>query len=183
MRTVVKPKHHTKFLKLQRYNNLPGQPTLQASAKSAIQRRIASDTLPLRTGALAIKKGMTALYAPDTGKRTPCTILQLERVQVVGHKTEREHGYYAVQVGCGFRHPKNISRPMLGVYAQAKVSPKQRIAEFRVRDVKGLLGVGRTITAGWFQEGQFVDTRSNSKGKGFAGVSSIVYFRKRMVSS
>ncbi|KAF2100732.1 translation protein [Rhizodiscina lignyota] len=169
IRTVVKTKHHTKFLKLSRFNNLPSLPKLRASARSAIERRIASDTLPLRTGVLATKKGMTALYSPDTGKRTPCTILQLDRVQVVGHKTARKHGYWAVQVGYGHKRPATMTRPMLGVYAGQGVAPKERVAEFRVRDAKGLLGVGEAITAGWFQEGQWVDTKSNNKGKGFAG--------------
>jgi large subunit ribosomal protein L3 len=157
----------------QRYNDLGQTRTRQrASPRAAILRKIASDTLPLRTGALAVKKGMTAVYALDTGKRTPCTVLQLEQVQVMGHKTERKHGYYAVQVGYGWRHPRNITRPMLGWYANQNVPPKKRIAEFRVRDEKGLLEVGREIKASWFEEGQFVDTRSNTHGQGFAGVSS-----------
>lgn len=62
---------------------------------------------------------------------------------------------------------------MLGVYAAQGVSPKKRVTEFRVKDQKGLLGVGESITAGWFKEGQWVDTRSNTHGKGFAGVSAL----------
>lgn len=38
-----------------------------------------------------------------------------------------------------------------------------------MRDEEGLLPVGQVIEADWFQEGQFVDSRSNSKGKGFQG--------------
>lgn len=30
--------------------------------------------------------------------------------------------------------------------------------------------MGQSIQANWFQEGQYVDARSNTKGKGFAGV-------------
>lgn len=41
--------------------------------------------------------------------------------------------------------------------------------EFKVRDERGLLDIGRIIGASWFQEGQFVDARANSRGMGFAG--------------
>lgn len=70
---------------------------------------------------------------------------------------------------------------MLGVFAKTKIvdvnggeaglPPKRHVREFRVLDENGLLPVGRTIDAEWFQVGQFVDAQSNNKGKGFAGVS------------
>jgi large subunit ribosomal protein L3 len=144
-----------------------GLPVLQHSPAAALARK--AFTLPLRTGALAVKKGMTALYDPETGKRTACTVLQLDRVQVVAHKTREKHGYFAVQVGAGWKHPSNVTRPVLGHFAGAKVSPKRFMAEFKVKDEKGLLAVGQSIGPGWFLEGQFVDARANCRGMGFAG--------------
>ena len=58
---------------------------------------------------------------------------------------------------------------MLGHYAGNRVSPKKHLVEFKVRDERGLLGIGEMIDAGWFQEGQFVDARANCRGMGFAG--------------
>lgn len=113
---------------------------------------------------------MTAMFDTESGVRTPCTVLQLDRVQVVGHKTRKRHGYYAVCVGHGERNQKNISRPMLGHYSVQGVAPKRHLREFRVADQAGLLAVGEEIGADWFMEGQFVDTRSHCKGKGFQGV-------------
>lgn len=110
------------------------------------------------------------MFDTDTGVRTPCTVLQLDRVQVVSHKTRKRHGYFAVCVGYGYRHEKNLSKSMLGHYSAQGVSPKKQQHEFRVADHKGLLAVGEEIQADWFMEGQFVDTRSNCKGKGFQGV-------------
>src|SRR4051794_31514605 len=49
-----------------------GLPILSHSPAAALARKV--NTTPLRTGALAIKKGMMAIYDPDTGKRTPCTV-------------------------------------------------------------------------------------------------------------
>lgn len=144
-----------------------GLPVLSTGPTAALARK--DFTLPLRTGALAVKKGMTALYDPATGRRTPCTVLQLDRVQVVAHKTREKNGYFAVQVGAGWKHPSNVSRPVLGHFAGQGISPKRYMAEFRVKDDSGLLGVGQTIGPEWFIEGQFVDARANCRGMGFAG--------------
>jgi large subunit ribosomal protein L3 len=67
---------------------------------------------------------------------------------------------------------------MLGHFAASKVAPKKEIVEFRVRDETGLTPIGSMITPSWFKEGQFVDTRSNCKGKGFAGVGKAPLFDK-----
>lgn len=154
-----------------RFNNVgSGIPPLLSSSTAALERRAKANTLPLRPGALAIKKGMTAIYDTETGKRTPCTVLQLDRVQVVSHKTRKKHGYYAVCVGSGWKAAKNITKPMLGHFSTQSVSPKRHLHEFRVADHTGLLAVGEEIKADWFMEGQYVDTRANCKGKGFQGV-------------
>lgn len=112
---------------------------------------------------------MSALYDTETGRRYACTIVQMDRVQVVAHKTKQKNGYYAVQVGSGWKHPSNVTRPLLGHYAEHGVSPKRHLIEFKVRDENGLLGIGEMIGPGWFQEGQFVDAKANSRGMGFAG--------------
>ncbi|KAI9681837.1 MAG: 54S ribosomal protein L9, mitochondrial [Trizodia sp. TS-e1964] len=150
-----------------RFNIGPDLPVLTSSTTASLERK--AYTLPRRTGALAIKKGMTAMYDPITGKRTPCTVLQLDRVQVISHKTRQKHGYFAVQVGSGWKHPSNVTKPMLGRFAENGVSPKRHLVEFRVRDETGLLGIGESIHASWFQEGQYVDARANCRGMGFAG--------------
>ena len=140
---------------------------LGASTAAALERK--AYTTPLRTGAVGTKKGMSALYDTESGRRYACTIVQMDRVQVVAHKTRQNDGYYAVQVGSGWKHPSNVTRPLLGHYAEHGVSPKRHLVEFKVRDEKGLLAIGEMIGPGWFQEGQYVDARANSRGMGFAG--------------
>ena len=162
IKSISQPPRYSRF---NRGHNLP---ILESSTAAALERK--AYTTPLRTGALGTKKGMTALYNADTGKRHACTVVQLDRVQVVAHKTRPNNGYWAVQVGSGWKHPSNVTRPLLGHYAQNAVSPKRHLVEFKVRDERGLLAIGEVIGAGWFQEGQFVDARANCKGKGFAGV-------------
>lgn len=160
IKSISKPTHS-------RFSIEPGLPQLGASSAAALKRK--AYTTPLRTGALGTKKGMSAVYDVETGKRHACTVLQMDRVQVVAHKTKQQNGYWAVQVGSGWKHPSNITRPLLGHYARHQVSPKRHLVEFKVRDEQGLLGIGETIGAGWFQEGQYVDAKANSRGMGFAG--------------
>lgn len=62
-----------------------------------------------------------------------------------------------------------MTRPLLGHFTEHGVSPKRDLVEFKVKDESGLLGIGETIPASWFQEGQYVDARANSRGMGFAG--------------
>ncbi len=150
-----------------RFNHSPDLPLLESTTTAALERKAA--TTPLRTGALGTKKGMMAMYDPQTGRRYPCTVVQMDRVQVVAHKTRKENGYFAVQVGSGWKHQSNVTRPLLGHYAGNHVSPKRHLVEFKVQDETGLLGVGQMIGPSWFQEGQFVDARANCRGMGFAG--------------
>ncbi|MCJ1482807.1 54S ribosomal protein L9, mitochondrial [Schaereria dolodes] len=150
-----------------RFNRSQDLPLLESTTAAALNRK--AYTTPLRTGALGIKKGMTAIYDSESGRRHPCTVLQMDRVQVVAHKTRQRNGYYAVQVGCGWKHPSNVTRPQLGHFAEHGVSPKRHLVEFKVRDERGLLGIGKMIGPTWFREGQFVDARANCRGMGFAG--------------
>lgn len=152
--------------KHRRFNQVnSGLPALTTGPAAALKRR--ENTTPLRTGVLATKKGMTSVFVGKT--RTPCTVLQLDRVQVVATKTRDRHGYWAVQVGAGARAGRNVTGPLLGYYEAKGVAPKSSLAEFKVRDGDGLLPVGAPLLPDWFQRGQYVDVRARSRGMGFAG--------------
>ncbi|ORY64397.1 translation protein [Pseudomassariella vexata] len=149
-----------------RFNQVSaGLPIPTAGPAAALKRK--EKTTPLRTGVLAVKKGVSAMY--HEGRRTPCTILQMDQVEVVASKTRANHGYWAVQLGCGEKRPATVTAPMLGYYEAKGVAPKQHLAEFKVRTEDGLLPVGVQLQPDWFKLGQFVDARSNSRGMGFAG--------------
>lgn len=109
------------------------------------------------------------MYDAETAKRIPCTVLQLDRCQVISHKRRDQHGYWAVQIGSGTRETRNVTRPQRGHFAAQGVPLKQHLAEFRVKNEDGLPEVGSVITADLFQEGQFVDARAVTRGMGFAG--------------
>ena len=110
---------------------------------------------------------MTSVFV---GKlRVPCTVLQLDQVQVVATKTREKHGYWAVQVGSGARAPRNVTSPQLGYYEAKGIAPKTDLGEFKVRGEEGLLPVGVQLLPDWFKTGQYVDVRAKSRGMGFAG--------------
>ncbi len=121
----------------------------------------------MRSGVIVKKMGMTNVFMDD-GRNVPVTVLQLDKCQVVGNRTEEKDGYTAVQLGAGKAKVKNVSKALRGHFAVAKVEPKRRMAEFRVSP-DNLLDVGVEITADHFIEGQYVDASGTSIGKGFAG--------------
>ncbi len=121
----------------------------------------------MRSGVIAQKVGMTRIYQDD-GTNVPVTVLRMENVQVVSQRTEEKHGYSAVQLGAGKAKVKNVSKPMRGHYAVAKVEPKRKLAEFRVSP-ENMLNPGQEIIAGHYLPGQYVDVTGTSIGKGFAG--------------
>ncbi|KAL2109419.1 hypothetical protein VUR80DRAFT_2477 [Thermomyces stellatus] len=143
-----------------------GLPPLTTGPAAALARKEA--TTPPRTGVLAIKKGMSAVFKGK--RRIPCTILQMDRVQAIANRTRESNGYWAVQIGMGSRKPENVTLPLLGYYEAKGVAPKEHLAEFRVRNEEGLLPVGTELMPDWFVKNQYVDVRANTHGKGFAGV-------------
>ena len=86
-----------------------------------------------RTGLIAQKMGMTRLFGVD-GSHVPVTVLKVEKCEVVAVRTAEKDGYSAVQLGVGTRKAKNVTQPMRGHFAKAKVEPKAKVGEFRVDD-------------------------------------------------
>ena len=122
----------------------------------------------MRTGLIAKKLGMSRIFSTD-GTHVPVTVLEVSGLEVVDVRTMERDGYTAVQLGTGSVKAKNLSKPMKGHFAKAKVEPKKKLAEFRVSE-DCLLSVGDKLSVEHFVPGQFVDVCGTSIGKGFAGV-------------
>ncbi|KAG0370338.1 translation protein [Gamsiella multidivaricata] len=121
----------------------------------------------LRSGVIARKKGMTAMW-DEWGVRIPVTVLQLEQCQVVQVLNEEAHGYTALQIGSSDRSETNVTKPMLGHFEKAGVQPKRKLFEFRVTP-DAVLPVGTELVASHFVPGQYVDCSAPTMGKGFQG--------------
>ncbi|KAL7424989.1 hypothetical protein Q5752_000676 [Cryptotrichosporon argae] len=129
-----------------------------------------------RTGVIARKRGMTALWDKD-GRRWPVTVLQLDSLQVIRHSPPPENNtLHSLQLGSSDRPEKTTSRPLLGHFRRAKTAPKYRLQEFQVT-ADAVLPVGTEIGAGHFVPGQYVDVTATSIGKGFQGVMKRHGFR------
>mmetsp|Transcript_18732 Transcript_18732/g.47628 ORF Transcript_18732/g.47628 Transcript_18732/m.47628 type:complete len:392 (-) Transcript_18732:38-1213(-) len=120
-----------------------------------------------RTGLYAQKLGMTQDW-DHWGVRTGITALHVPFCHVIQVKLEEQHGYNALQVGTGHKHPNQTTKPLREHYAKAGLLPKAVLGEFKVsRDA--LLPVGTELFASHFVPGQYVDVRARTIGKGFAG--------------
>lgn len=122
-------------------------------------------------GLVGRKCGMTRVFNDD-GVSVPVTVIEVEPNRITQIKTVGSDGYCAVQVTTGSQKASRISKPMIGHYAKAKVSPGRGVWEFRVDNIdEERFTLGKDITAAdILSEGQYVDVTSTSKGKGFAGV-------------
>lgn len=120
----------------------------------------------MRTGLIAQKLGMTRVF-DEKGQHVPVTLLKVENAQVVAALDI--NGRKALQIGVGSRKAKNVTKPMRGHFAKAKVEPKAKLVQFNVSD-NAVLEVGAEITVDHFVPGQIVDVVGVTKGKGFAGV-------------
>ena len=119
------------------------------------------------SGLLGKKIGMTSVFSAE-GKNVPCTVIEVGPCVVTQVKTVEKDGYAAVQVGFQDKKEKNTTKPMLGHFKKAGVTPKRHLAEFKGFDKE--LNLGDTLTVEFFNDSAFVDVIGTSKGKGFQGV-------------
>lgn len=118
-------------------------------------------------GLIGKKIGMTSLYGAD-GKNLPCTLVEAGPCVVTQVKTVERDGYSALQLGFGEKKAKHTTAALNGHFSKTGVTPKANLAEFR--DFGEEKNEGDTIDVKLFEEGDFVDVSSTSKGKGFQGV-------------
>ena len=118
-------------------------------------------------GLLGKKIGMTSVFSAD-GKNVPCTVIEVGPCVVTQVKTVSTDGYDAIQVGFQDKKEKHTTKPEMGHFAKAGVTPKRHLAEFKGFETEYKLG--DVITVDLFADVEFVDVVGTSKGKGFQGV-------------
>jgi large subunit ribosomal protein L3 len=119
------------------------------------------------TGILGKKLGMTQVFIND--ERVPVTVIQAGPCVVVQVKTEETDGYNAVQLGMDEKKPKRTTRPEMGHFYKAGVTPKKLVREFRAASAV-TLQPGQEVGASVLEGATLLDVQGISKGKGFAGV-------------
>ena len=122
----------------------------------------------MQKGLVGKKLGMTQLF-DENGNVIPVTVIEAGPCVVSQKKTIENDGYEAVQIGFGDMKASKVNKPMKGHFQKGDVAPKKVLREFRFDDISAL-NVGDIIKADVFAEGESVDVRGTSKGKGYAGV-------------
>jgi 50S ribosomal protein L3 len=120
-------------------------------------------------GLVGQKLGMTRIFNED-GSACAVTVVQVKSNIVSQIKTVATDGYDAIQVTIGERKANRTTKGLAGHFAKANLVAGAMVKEFRVasEDLSNF-DVGRVVDAKLFTEGQRVDVRGRSVGKGFAG--------------
>ena len=96
------------------------------------------------------------------------TVIKMEKGRVIEIIEESKRGYKAVQLGFGNIKNSKLSKSMKGYFAKKKTEPKNRLKEFRVKNLDNFKE-GNEFGLEIFKDIKFVDIKSKTIGKGFAG--------------
>ena len=103
-----------------------------------------------------------------TGQLVPVTVLKIEKARVIQVIDTEKRGYKAVQLGYGKIKSSKLSKSMKGYFAKKNTEAKKRLKEFRVNNLENFKE-GNEFGLEIFKDTKFVDTKSKTIGKGFAG--------------
>ena len=119
-------------------------------------------------GLIGKKIGMTREFF-DSGISIPVTVVKVEKGRVIDVYSKEKNGYSAVKLG--FMKIKNskLTKQMKGFFAKKNTEPKKIIKEYRI-DKPEDFKTGNEIGLEVFKDVKFIDVRSQTIGKGFAGV-------------
>ena len=103
-----------------------------------------------------------------TGQSVPVTVLKIEKGRVINVIDKKERGYKAIQLGFGKIKNSKLSKAMKGYFSKKNTEPKKKLKEFKVDDTT-IYKPGNEFGLEIFKDIKFVDVRSKTIGKGFAG--------------
>ena len=113
------------------------------------------------------KMGMTREFY-KTGQLVPVTVLKMEKARVIQVIEKEKRGYDAVQLGYGKIKNSKLTKAMKGLFTKKNTEAKKKLKEYRVSNI-GDFKEGNEFGLEIFKDVKFVDTRSKTIGKGFAG--------------
>ena len=113
------------------------------------------------------KIGMTREFY-KTGQSVPVTVIKMEKARVIQVIDTEKRGYKAVQLGYGKIKNSKLTKAMKGYFAKKNTEAKKRLKEFRVENIENFKE-GNEFGLEIFKDIKFVDTKSKTIGKGFAG--------------
>ena len=121
----------------------------------------------IEIGLIGKKIGMTREFY-KSGQSVPVTVIKFDKGRVIHLISKEKNGYNAVQIGFGKIKNSKLSKQMKGYFAKKNTEPKKILKEFRVESLENFKE-GNEIGIEIFKDTKFVDIRSKTIGKGFAG--------------
>ena len=119
-------------------------------------------------GLIGKKIGMTREFM-DTGQSVPVTVIKVEKGRVLDVISKDKRGYNAVKIGFFKIKNSKLSKQMKGYFTKKNTEPKKILKEFRVTN-NDQYKEGNELGLEIFKDKKFVDVKSKTIGKGFAGV-------------
>ncbi len=117
---------------------------------------------------LGKKIGMSREFY-KSGQSVPVTVLKMETGRIIQLIDQEKRGYKAIQVGFGKIKNSKLTKSMKGYFTKKNTEPKKVLKEFRVNDLNNYKE-GNELGLEIFKDIKFVDVKSKTIGKGFAGV-------------
>tara|TARA_B100000579_G_scaffold108256_1_gene86213 strand:+ start:989 stop:1699 length:711 start_codon:yes stop_codon:yes gene_type:complete len=103
-----------------------------------------------------------------TGQSIPVTVLKMETGRIIQLIDKEKRGYQAVQIGFGKIKNSKLTKSMKGYFAKRNTEPKKILKEFKVSNIENYKE-GNELGLEIFKDVKFVDVKSKTIGKGFAG--------------
>ncbi len=118
-------------------------------------------------GLIGKKIGMTREFY-KSGQSVPVTAVKIDKGRIIQLISKDQRGYNAIQVGFGKIKNSKLSKQMKGFFSKKNTEPKKVLKEFRVSKLDNYKE-GNELGLEIFKDAKFVDVRSKTIGKGFAG--------------
>tara|TARA_A100000164_G_scaffold207099_1_gene183647 strand:- start:12 stop:785 length:774 start_codon:yes stop_codon:yes gene_type:complete len=119
-------------------------------------------------GLVGKKMGMTREFF-NSGISIPVTVIKIEKGRIIDIYTKEKNGYSAVKLGFIKQKNSKLTKQMKGFFAKKNTEPKKIIKEYRVEKIEDFK-TGSEIGLEILKDVKFIDVRSKTIGKGFAGV-------------
>ena len=113
------------------------------------------------------KVGMSREFL-KSGQSIPVTVLKIEKGRIINLVEKDKRGYSAIQVGFEKIKPSKLRKSQKGYFAKKNTEPKRFLKEFRVEDLSNFKE-GNEFGLEILNDIKFVDIKSKTIGKGFAG--------------
>ena len=118
-------------------------------------------------GLIGKKIGMTREFY-KSGQSVPVTAVKIDKGRIIQLISKDQRGYNAIQVGFGKIKNSKLSKQMKGFFSKRNTEPKKILKEFKVSKLDNYKE-GNELGIEIFKDAKFVDVRSKTIGKGFAG--------------